>query len=384
MGMAFAEPKRYERTGEGRWTFGPESRVVLCRGGLAYLALCVSMVGKDHPALAAAPRLWDGTQRPRPGDLVLRVGEPAELAGVETFGEGYVVRLGETAELTAQSYRGMMYGLRTLMELGAQAGLDRGLIADWPDAAVRALHLDLERERHAPEWVEERIREMSRERLNTLWLRLPEAEGPGPSPWDEGAVRRVLQQAEFCQIDVKQATDSFLWKMAIENEREVCYDADSSQSKLIGGHEAMEREELRERLLGAWIGLNGMLKSSRVTEEMTYNEAVVMKLVYDRYRADGVGRTAVSHIVRETKMLKSLVNRTVTALCAQGYLRRERGEEDARKLYVSPVEEKLPGFLAVHRRSLELAEQIVAVIGEEDALRFTVMYEKLAASGLRL
>lgn len=146
----------------------------------------------------------------------------------------------------------------------------------------------------------------------------------------------------------------------------------------------MEREELQERLLAAWIGVSGMLKASRITEELTYNEAVVMKIVYDRYREDGVGRTAVSRIVRETRMLKSQVNRTITSLCAQGCLRRERGEEDARKLYVSPVEEKLPAFLAVHRRSLALAEQIIAVIGEEDAQRFADMCSRLADSGLRL
>ena len=40
-------------------------------------------------------------------------------------------------------------------------------------------------------------------------------------------------------------------------------------------------EDLRERLLNAWIGLNGYLKDSRVTQTMTYNEAVTMKLVLE-------------------------------------------------------------------------------------------------------
>lgn len=146
----------------------------------------------------------------------------------------------------------------------------------------------------------------------------------------------------------------------------------------------MEDRALQERLLGAWIGLNGMLKSSRATTQLTYNEAIVMKIVYGQYQEDGVGRTPVARIVQETNMLKSLVNRTVTSLCAQNYLRRERGAEDGRKLYVYPVAERLPDFLEVHRRSLELARDIIAVVGEEDAARFVAMYEKLAASGLRL
>lgn len=146
----------------------------------------------------------------------------------------------------------------------------------------------------------------------------------------------------------------------------------------------MEDEALLERVLRAWVGASGMLKSSRITRELTYNEAVVMKLVYEQYRADGEGRTAVRRIVRETGMLKSLVNRTVNALCAQGYLVKERGEADARSVFVRPVEERLPDFLAVHRRSLELVRQIVDIVGPEDAEGFVRMYEKLSASGLRL
>ena len=146
----------------------------------------------------------------------------------------------------------------------------------------------------------------------------------------------------------------------------------------------MDREVLEERLLEAWIGARGMLKDSRITKTMTYNEAVVMKLVYDQYRRDGVGRTAVSLIVKKTGMLKSLVNRTINALCAGGYLRKERGEEDARSLFVCPEKERLGDFLAVHQQSLALARSIVAVVGEEDAEAFVRMYEKLSAAGLRL
>lgn len=197
---AFVEPKRYERTGEGRWTFAPGSRVLFRRGGMAYMAMCVSLVGKDHPALAAAPRLWQG-EAPRPGDLVLRIGEPEELAGVETFREGYAVRLGEAAELTAQSHRGLMYGLRTLMELGAEAGLDRGVMADWPDAARRALCLDMGQERCTPEWVEEQLREASRRRMNTLCLRFPQGEGAAPQ-LDGEELRRLVRRAGDYQIDV--------------------------------------------------------------------------------------------------------------------------------------------------------------------------------------
>lgn len=143
-------------------------------------------------------------------------------------------------------------------------------------------------------------------------------------------------------------------------------------------------EELCERMLGAWIEVNGMLKDSRITQGLTYNEAVVMKQVYDQYRSDGTGRVAVGQIARDTNMLKSLVNRTVGALCDRGYLLRERGERDGRNVFVRPVEARLEDFLAVHRRSLALVEQIIGVVGLEDARSFVRMAEKLSQAGLRL
>lgn len=143
-------------------------------------------------------------------------------------------------------------------------------------------------------------------------------------------------------------------------------------------------EELCERMLGAWIEVNGMLKDSRITQGLTYNEAVVMRLVYDQYRSDGVGRVAVGRIARETNMLKSLVNRTVGALCDQGYLLRERGERDGRNVFVRLAEDRLEDFLAVHRRSLALVRQIIDVVGPEDAESFVRMAEKLSQAGLRL
>lgn len=140
-------------------------------------------------------------------------------------------------------------------------------------------------------------------------------------------------------------------------------------------------EDLRERLLNAWIGLNGYLKDSRVTQAMTYNEAVTMKLVLDQYRQDGVGRTPVQAILRKTRMLKSQVNRTVNALCRQGYLTKEKGgEEDARALFVRPAPERLADFLAVHARSLQMAQTIIDVIGAEDAAQFVRICQRLLAA----
>ena len=135
----------------------------------------------------------------------------------------------------------------------------------------------------------------------------------------------------------------------------------------------MENGELRERLLSAWIGINGFFKDSRMTQELTYNEAVVMKLVYDQYRADGVGRVPLRSILKRTNMLKSLANRTIDSLCAQGYLVKERS---GRALSLRLAPQRLADFLAVHQRPLALAQAVIDAIGPEDADRFVRICEK--------
>ena len=135
----------------------------------------------------------------------------------------------------------------------------------------------------------------------------------------------------------------------------------------------MDNDDLRERLLSAWIGINGFFKDSRMTQELTYNEAVVMKLVYDQYRADGVGRVPLRSILKRTNMLKSLANRTIDSLCAQGYLVKERS---GRALSLRLAPQRLADFLAVHQRPLALAQAVIDAIGPEDADRFVRICEK--------
>ena len=67
-------------------------------------------------------------------------------------------------------------------------------------------------------------------------------------------------------------------------------------------------------LLRAWVKLSGILKNSRITKGLMYNEATVMLLLYNRYCEDGEGIISVKEIIKETNMLKSLVNRTLNSL----------------------------------------------------------------------
>lgn len=137
---------------------------------------------------------------------------------------------------------------------------------------------------------------------------------------------------------------------------------------------------LDEQVLRAWVALNGTLKDSQMTKGLTYNEAIVMLLILEQYRKDGIGRTSVQYLLKSTNFLKSLMNRTINALCSQGYLQKERV---GRQLFVSPLPQRLPDFLAVHNHSLSLARQVIDAIGQEDAQNFVRICEKLMAADLK-
>ena len=134
---------------------------------------------------------------------------------------------------------------------------------------------------------------------------------------------------------------------------------------------------LEERLITAWVKLTGVLKNTRITQEMIYNEAVVMNLVYNKYREDGVGLVSFKEIVERTRMLKSLVNRTIDSLVQQGYLVKSDGE-DKRTTFVQGAD--FDAYLQEHENTLALVRDIVDAIGEEDAEAFIRISDRIVAA----
>lgn len=140
----------------------------------------------------------------------------------------------------------------------------------------------------------------------------------------------------------------------------------------------MEKDSLNENLITAWVKLSGIIKNNRITTTLKYNEAIIMFTVYSRYLKDNEGFTSVQDIIKETGMLKSLVNRTLGSLEEKGLIEYSVGESDRRTRFVKCVKEKLDVFLAVHNSSLGVSQSIIDIIGEQDAATFINIVEKLA------
>ena len=139
-----------------------------------------------------------------------------------------------------------------------------------------------------------------------------------------------------------------------------------------------------ENLLSAWVKISSIMKTSRLTHGLPYNESIVMLLLYKRYLADGTGYVSIKEIIEETNMLKSLANRTVNALEKKGLLVRCEVPGDKRLGHVRCVPEKLSVFLDVHNSSLSLARHIIELIGKEDTDAFTRLVSKMQAAKFKL
>ena len=216
--FVFSQPKRCEVRGEDVWRPGTGSRVILMDGSIPWedVAACVNLLGEEHRGLGAAAQLRN--VEALPGDLVIRTGEPDELRGVETYREGYVLAVGPVVELTAQSERAVLYGLRTIMEALENGGLPYGRIVDWPDTNERGLHLDAGRKFYTKEWIMDRIRDLSRNRMNVLWFHFSENEGfriasdrhpevPSLLHLSKDDVREIIRLANAYHIDINPALD---------------------------------------------------------------------------------------------------------------------------------------------------------------------------------
>ena len=207
--LQFPQPKLAEKTGEGVWRLA--GRVILPEDGS--LDRAAALLGEDYPALAAAEKVHGGPVQP--GDLAVRLGRPEVLADRTTFDEGFVVEAGEAAELTAQSGRAAVYGLRAVFEAD---GLAHGRLADWPSTNERGLHLDAGRKYYTKNWIMERVKDLSRNRMNVLWLHFSENEGfridserhpevPSRFHLTKDEVREIIALCGDLFVDINPALD---------------------------------------------------------------------------------------------------------------------------------------------------------------------------------
>ena len=121
-----------------------------------------------------------------------------------------------------------------------------------------------------------------------------------------------------------------------------------------------------DKLLDSWLNLSSTLWNTRLVSSLTYNEAHVMGLLL-RHSTNADPMTATD-LIRRTRLLKSQMNKILTALESRGYITRTRAELDKRMIFIRLTQEGIDAYSTEHKNVEAILNQLVKQIGAERAL----------------
>lgn len=171
----------------GTFQLGSQSRIVVDASSLsgegAQLRDDIAAVtGLTLPVVVKGP--------PGPGDVFLSASGTAAQLG----SEGYRLAIGDQVDITANADAGVFYGGQTVLQMLRVASghriLPRGTARDWPQQRERGFLLDAGRKYYSPDFIVQKIREMSYLKLNTLHLHLT----------DDNAFRLVSEHHPYLAV----------------------------------------------------------------------------------------------------------------------------------------------------------------------------------------
>ena len=121
-----------------------------------------------------------------------------------------------------------------------------------------------------------------------------------------------------------------------------------------------------DKLLDSWLNLTSTLWNTRLVSSLTYNEAHVMGLLLRHSTPDNP--MTATDLIRRTRLLKSQMNKILTALESRGYITRTRAELDKRMIFILLTQTGVSAYLEEHKNVESILNQLVEKIGPERAL----------------
>ena len=121
-----------------------------------------------------------------------------------------------------------------------------------------------------------------------------------------------------------------------------------------------------DRLLDAWLSLTSTLWNTRIVSSMTYNECHILGILLRR-KDDPQPQTATD-LIERTHLLKSQMNKVLTALESKGFITRKRAEHDRRLVYIHLSPDGEAAYEKEHIYIDAVLKKVVDRIGEEKAL----------------
>ena len=119
-----------------------------------------------------------------------------------------------------------------------------------------------------------------------------------------------------------------------------------------------------EKLLDAWMAMAIGIKGNRILKTLSFNEMVICRLLCQAGQEDR--RITATDICRETRLLKSQVNKVLNDMEIKGLIYRQRDVGDKRRVFLLMKEESMETYLSEHARVMTIVEQVGERLGRQE------------------
>ena len=120
-----------------------------------------------------------------------------------------------------------------------------------------------------------------------------------------------------------------------------------------------------DELLSAWLKLTSTLWNTRLVKNLTYNETHVMGILLRHEKKEPLTAT---DLIRQTRLLKSQMNKLLTMLESRGFITRIRSDIDKRLIHIHLTDEGREAYLEEHKDIESFVALLVTRIGADRAL----------------
>lgn len=119
-----------------------------------------------------------------------------------------------------------------------------------------------------------------------------------------------------------------------------------------------------EELLSAWLRLSNTICNERLVTQLPYNEALVCNILYNQRMEHPDIYLTATDLCEKTRLIKSLMNRTLNRLEEKGLIIKKRSKEDKRSVFIMFNEENISQYEKGHQEVLQVVDSVIEKIDE--------------------
>lgn len=136
-------------------------------------------------------------------------------------------------------------------------------------------------------------------------------------------------------------------------------------------------KNINEEVLEAWLKLTTVISNTKIVSDMPYNEALICNFLYNNQLQSPEHPLTATDLCRQTKMLKSQMNRTLQSMENKQLITRRRSDSDKRQVFIF-LNTRSGAFKKQHEKSLQIINSLADKIGPEKTKDIANLFNTIA------